>query len=173
MDFLNYFSGVLWGFPHHLVESFYAIFRTPGINYLFDFTTFYNYYYFIIVDADMYPPYSEILKCKKESYPVFINEDFSEAEAKIPLQNLVDKTIERLFKTFSEQEFPPVLSASYKWGMDGSSGHSEFKQRFSNSENSDATIFCTNIVPLSIKSESAIIWTNKKPNSARYLLIFE
>lgn len=38
-----------------------------------------------------------------------------------------------------------------KWGCDGSSGQSEYKQKFNEENNSDANIFLTSFVPLQLK----------------------
>lgn len=40
------------------------------------------------------------------------------------------------------------LKIVYKWGMDGSGGHSMYKQNFSNSTLSDEYIFLVACVPL-------------------------
>lgn len=130
----------------------------------------YNQYPERISDNNLYPPYTEVLQSKKESYPIQYEEDFTEIEAKVRLQALVDKTVERLFKTIKKVEHGAEVTAIYKWGMDGSSGNLEFKQRFSDPNNSDATIFCSNMVPLLLKNRNKIIWINDHPNSTRYYI---
>ena len=61
-----------------------------------------------------------------------------------------------------------------KWGCDGSSGHSEYKQKFSDPANSDASVFLSSIVPLRLASfdsstnDEVIVWKNPKPSSPRY-----
>lgn len=52
--------------------------------------------------------------------------------------------------------------------MDASSGFSQFKQAFSDSDSTDSTIFITTIVPVVIENESeSIVWENPVPNSTR------
>lgn len=61
-----------------------------------------------------------------------------------------------------------------KWGFDGSSGQSEYKQSFQfSTANDDASLFVTSLVP--IKSifghpdeKHKTIWQNQRPCSPRY-----
>lgn len=51
-----------------------------------------------------------------------------------------------------------------KWGFNGSSGNSEYKQKLGN-ESSDASVFITSFVPIQIicyqsVSQSKIVWQN-------------
>lgn len=60
-----------------------------------------------------------------------------------------------------------------KWGFDGSSGHSEYKQCFPDSTMEDGSLFVTSYVPLrlvstSTTSEETILWKNPRPSSTRY-----
>lgn len=55
-----------------------------------------------------------------------------------------------------------------KWGFDGSSGHSSYKQAFHGSDASDASVFITSIVPLRLVYGEIIIWQNPRPGSTRY-----
>ncbi|XP_065659664.1 structural maintenance of chromosomes protein 2-like isoform X1 [Hydra vulgaris] len=61
-----------------------------------------------------------------------------------------------------------------KWGFDGSSGHSEYKQRFADGRNSDANVFLTSLVPLqllctnSVLGQDIILWKNRTPSSTRF-----
>nr|XP_022908754.1 uncharacterized protein LOC111420083 [Onthophagus taurus] len=116
--------------------------------------------------VDIYPTYHEILKAKKESYPILNPEYFSEMEAKVSLQHLVDRTAERILKNIPIENCPNKLNITFKWGMDGSSGHPEFKQRFINPENSDATVMCTHALPLFIEGDKILVWNNESPNSS-------
>lgn len=49
-----------------------------------------------------------------------------------------------------------------KWGFDGSTGHREYKQTFSNNNLDDKSLFVTSYVPLQLisKSQNKIIWKN-------------
>lgn len=103
----------------------------------------------------------------------------TETEATIPLQNLLDLTISRLAHIQSEvllQNVPDEvinINVFYKWGLDGSGGHSIYKQNFANhSEYGDANIILCTIVPLEISIQSRsgkqIFWKNRSPSSTRY-----
>lgn len=63
------------------------------------------------------------------------------------------------------------LTLTCKWGFDGSSGQSEYKQRFQDVSLSDCSIFFTSLVPirlnLSAKSD-VIIWQNCRTSSTRF-----
>lgn len=61
-----------------------------------------------------------------------------------------------------------------KWGFDGSSGYSEYKQKVENNNLDDSHMFVTSYVPLALlttedsSSSSKIIWKNPRPSSTRY-----
>lgn len=66
------------------------------------------------------------------------------------------------------------LTLLSKWGCDGSSGHSLYKQKFEEDQDSDAHIFLTSFVPLELISgdlnspNKVVIWKNARPGSSRY-----
>jgi hypothetical protein len=105
--------------------------------------------------ANIYPSYNLILQVKQTCYPKNIT--VSESEARIPLQNLFDHTIARLVEVQQEViclHLPvevPTIDVFYKWGLDGSGGHSIYKQHFTdNPKYSDSNIILSTIVPLEI-----------------------
>lgn len=55
-----------------------------------------------------------------------------------------------------------------KWGFDGSSGHSSYKQVFHGIEASDSAVFITSIVPIRIVLGEKVVWQNPTPSSTRY-----
>lgn len=127
--------------------------------------------------ANIYPSYPSIAEVKKKCYPpgMFI----TESEATIPLQNLLDLTISRLAQIQSEvllQNVPDEvinINVFYKWGLDGSGGHSIYKQNFANHpEYGDANIILCTIAPLEVSIQSRdrkqIFWKNPSPSSTRY-----
>ena len=71
-----------------------------------------------------------------------------------------------LQKNFSETNF--ILHC--KWGFDGASGQSTYKQRFqySNPEVSNSHLLSTTLVPLQLSSGSTVLWRNPTPSSVRY-----
>lgn len=70
---------------------------------------------------------------------------------------------------FQEDE-NPNLCLTLKWGADGSSGHSAYKQKFSVDEASDSSMYSICLVPLSLKKidSGEIICKNPLPNSVRF-----
>lgn len=60
-----------------------------------------------------------------------------------------------------------------QWGA--SSGMSEYKQKFTNPDDSDANIFVTSLVPIQLiqgnpnsKENKIILWQNPRPSSTRF-----
>lgn len=65
------------------------------------------------------------------------------------------------------------LSLICKWGCDGTSGQSTYKQIFSNDDDgskSDSDVFFTSLVPLQIVSanNNIVLWKNPWPSSPRF-----
>lgn len=126
--------------------------------------------------ANIYPPYNVISVAKKHCYPQNIL--ITETEARIPLKNLLELTVQRLTQIQSEvlervRAEVSVINIIYKWGLDGSGGHSIFKQNFSNGTTyGDSHIILSTIVPLEMFSElnnvKQIYWKNLKPSSTKY-----
>lgn len=92
-------------------------------------------------NADIYPSYKRLIQEKMKYYPEDII--ITESMAEINLQSLVDHTIKRLvavqyevLKQAAETEISN-LNIIFKWGCDGSSGHSQYKQVFEDAENDD------------------------------------
>ncbi|XP_050295677.1 uncharacterized protein LOC126735653 [Anthonomus grandis grandis] len=127
-------------------------------------------------NANIYPNYEAVTQAKKRCYPSDLI--ITESLAEVPLQNLLDHTITRLSESLKE-----VLKACNhldnlcfisKWGCDGSSGLSEYKQRFTNPTVSDASIFLPSLVPIQLISgdpdsdDKVVIWQNPRTSSTRY-----
>lgn len=128
--------------------------------------------------SNLYPNYESITLAKKRCYPSNIT--ISEDKAEVPLQNLLDHSILRLSESLREvfdSLKPEQCNSIYlisKWGCDGSSGMSEYKQKFLNPNISDANIFLTSMVPLQLingdpsSKENLVIWQNPRPSSTRF-----
>ena len=104
-------------------------------------------------------------------YPLRV--EITDRSAEVSLQSLVDHTVRRIVELQKEcfvniNEDP--ITAIYKWGCDGSSGHSTYRQRFSDAESLriDENIFAVCIVPLQIKMGDVILWENSRPSSTRF-----
>lgn len=129
--------------------------------------------------SKLIPSYKEVRKAKKKCHPaegIFIEEN----EAQVKLQALLDHTVSRIvlyqievLKSLST-EILSNLTLIGKWGCDGSSGHSEYKQKFKNEAFSDASIFFTSFVPLQlvyvdiVTNNTIVVWKNPRPSSPRF-----
>ena len=74
---------------------------------------------------------------------------------------------------FGNQTLPGSKSLTLisKWGCDGSSGHSQYKQKFQKQGITDEYLFLISFVSLKLVSNDenqTIIWQNPKPSSTRY-----
>lgn len=125
------------------------------------------------------PPYKKLSQAKKECYPsekILV----TETSAKVSLQSLLDHTVYRILQhqndvvdRFSEDQLKNLILIC-KWGCDGSSGHSRYKQKLSEENDSDESILFLALVPLQIVSidlaskKSVIFWKNPRPSSPRF-----
>ena len=125
-----------------------------------------------------YPPYSKVAEAKARCYPSGIL--VSEISASVELQALLDHTCSRIImlqKGVVGSLHPQAardLTLICKWGCDGSSGQSQYKQKFEDEASSDANIFLTSLVPLQIvgsdveTNKNLIVWKNPRPSSPRF-----
>lgn len=124
-------------------------------------------------NADLLPPYYRVADCKQKCYPPKDCIKLSDYGAEIELQALLDHTIQRIIETCDKKLFDdivePNFEACFKWGMDGASSQSLYKQVFENDSGdaTDATVFMISLLPLQIKSSTKIIWTNPSPASPK------
>lgn len=131
-----------------------------------------------IRNANIYPSYNILLEAKKKCFP---DENFiivSDTAAEVKLQQLVDHTVNRIMEVqktiFEERSLNfSKITMFYKWGCDGSGGHSTYKQGFSKQEGSsakdDSNLFSVCLVPLQMTTDSGhILWQNPRPSSVRY-----
>lgn len=89
---------------------------------------------------------------------------------------MLNKTTERLvlaqnkvIKACSSSSECSSFILISKWGCDGSSGHSTYKQKFTNADDTDEFLFIFSLVPLQLRDESGnIIWQNPRPSSTMY-----
>ena len=81
-------------------------------------------------NAHLYPPYNSVRSAKEACYPPGIT--CTETSAEVPLQALLDTTVRRLLSTLIDgfaglgQRIEALFIC--KWGSDGSSGYTMFKQ---------------------------------------------
>lgn len=115
--------------------------------------------------ADIFPSYHQVLKAKKECLPT--NIEVTDTCAEQALQNLLDHTSQRLVSIDSIREtiFGTIepdknnnelvleLNLRCKWGFDGATGQSQYKQRFSDNSSDDKCLFSIMLVPLDLSDE--------------------
>ncbi|XP_070519748.1 uncharacterized protein [Cardiocondyla obscurior] len=124
-------------------------------------------------NANIYPLYKNLSFAKKECYPESII--ITEKGASVDLQSLINHTTKRLIKQ-PNILLPPIsnriieLELILKWGCDGSSDQSEYKQKFEDSKVTDEAIFTISMVPLCLKdmSTNEDIWKNPQPAATKY-----
>lgn len=122
---------------------------------------------------DVYPPYNAISETKTKCYPPRNFFGTSEVHCKVQLQALLNHTCERLLELQSVDELKQSvrngseLKLYLKYGFDGST-FGEYKQKFSDSSSSDASVFLTSIVPLRLNQNETILWENPRPSSTKH-----
>lgn len=89
------------------------------------------------------------------------------------VNHIVTRIIESCSREFQfdfTAEHDQKITAIYKWGCDGSSGHSTYRQGFVNENKniSDDSLFAVCIVPLQILKGTSTLWKNQRPSSTRY-----
>ena len=139
----------------------------------------------------VYPSYERVLEARKRCYPSGVV--CAEKVGEVLLQDLVDHTSRRLVNAHEEDiiqktyDLPatsapldaPSTSAGYaqpcrtgkliyKWGMDGATGQSVYKQKTSDQQSyAEENLFCSTVVPLQLVIEGKESWRNPKPSSTR------
>lgn len=127
-------------------------------------------------NKELYPCYNRLLQAKQECYTAKEFQLITATCAESLLQSLMDLTVMRLSIYLEEvlttlnEEQRRSLTMICKWGCDGSQ-QSKYKQRFENSDDSDANLFLSSFVPLQIvcggNNKSFVIWQNPFPSSPR------
>lgn len=131
-------------------------------------------------NSKLFPNYETVRAAKKLCYPEGIM--ITEQLAEVKLQTLLDHTARRIIQLQSEviKSLKPEqllnLCLISKWGCDGSSGQSQYKQSFEDTTVSDANIFLTSLVPLQIICDAPdhdpqnklILWQNPRTSSPRF-----
>lgn len=121
----------------------------------------------------LYPTYSKIFAAKNQCYPQNEFVRVSEMGFKIDLQAILDLTTKRLVETFPNQFALQTqkLRLISKWGFDGASGQSSYKQKFQDPNADDSSIFITTLVPIVLRDEEKpeiVHWQNLKPSSTTH-----
>ena len=106
---------------------------------------------------------------QKKCYPDGIIVTNNSAE--VPLQNLLNKSVERLLESLGEKvlELDSKLTLMVKSGMDGQSAHSNYQQSPEGPDFDDSSLFCVAATMLRlIDSKGDTVWKNRVPNSPNW-----
>lgn len=122
-------------------------------------------------ECTLLPSYKTVREAKEECYPDQI--EITEVSATVKLQSLLDHTSKRILMIDSLNIVNSSQLLLYsKWGCDGSSGQSEYKQILSGESAliSDSNLFISSLVPIKLVDEisQSVIWQNPTPSSVRY-----
>lgn len=124
-----------------------------------------------------YPCYDHVAKGKKQCYPSVENIIVTDISAEVKLDALLSHTALRICKDIIGERLDiSVLNYTliYKWGCDGSSGHSLYKQPFEDPDSTDEYMFIISLVPIRlVNDEQKIIWENPRPSSPRFCRVIK
>lgn len=120
----------------------------------------------------LYPAYKRVAKAKAECLPPASAFTVLPDQAQVDLQPLLDKTATRLLQLQKPVldslpgRLPIQLVLHCKWGIDGSTGHSQYKQA---GVQQDDRMLVTTLVPLQLETGvGEVIWRNPTPSSTRF-----
>lgn len=120
---------------------------------------------------NVWPSYNTLLVEKSNCYPHKNKIEITEMYAKVDLQALLDHTVSRIIKgvqTLNDSVDTANLVLICKWGCDGASGQSRYKQiAHKDADINDDTVFISSVVPLRLENEIdlTIVWENSTPSS--------
>ncbi|KAF0289881.1 hypothetical protein FJT64_011887 [Amphibalanus amphitrite] len=124
------------------------------------------------VGCSLLPSYKRVSKAKAACLPPQSAIAVEPDQARVKMQQLLNHTATRLLQLQAEvlssvtTDFPAHLTLHCKWGMDGSSAHSQYKQT---GVAQDDQMFIVSLVPLQLETRSgAIVWRNATPSSTRF-----
>lgn len=128
-------------------------------------------------NADIFVPYFNLEEAKKECYPPAEAITITEKSARIKLQDLLDHTASRLLQVFDVKESiltenVKSLTLVLKYGCDGASDQSKYKQKLPENMKTDESIFMISMVPIKFMSESdKVLWENPHPGSTKLCVL--
>lgn len=131
--------------------------------------------------ADIYPTLQKLHEAKRACYPNAIT--ISDHKSSVELQCLLDHTVLRLCKAL-DPEISTVINNNHiskltlrgKWGFDGATGQSLYKQTSESHRDfaSEESLFIVSYVPLQLLGISEenhkdfILWINPRPSSTHF-----
>lgn len=114
----------------------------------------------------LFPSYFKVGQAKQDCYPSKEYLTVTEEGAQIKLQALLDLTLSRLISANQlELNTKANVKLVSKWGYDGASGQSNYKQK---ADFDDSSIFMISLVPIRLLSDDVIMWENDRPSSTFY-----
>ena len=125
----------------------------------------------------IYPSVYRLTKTKNCCFPAEGSIAVDELSVSINVHEIVSFTARRLLKAQESIIIKDIadgttLTLVCKWGGDGSSAHSTFKQKFLyEKESSDEYLFLISFVPIQLRvtnNPQKIIWKNPHPSSTRF-----
>lgn len=132
-------------------------------------------------NCKLYPPYKAVLQAKQKCYPSKTDITITDCSAEVKLQALLDHTVERILltqndviKSSTSDIHISNMTLICKWGCNGTSEQSVYKQKFNSDDESisDSNIFFTSLVPLQLISVNSkaeiVVWKNPRPSSPRF-----
>lgn len=126
---------------------------------------------------NLYPCYDHLVQVKKQCYPAVENITVTDVSAEVNLNAILNHTALRICKyILGERLDTSVLDYNliYKWGCDGSSGHSLYKQPFENPDSTDEYMFVISLVPIRLEDNAQkVIWENPRPSSPRFCRVIK
>lgn len=120
------------------------------------------------IHPDCFPSYRSLLTTKNKYLPDHIS--VTEISAEVQLQELLEKTTVSILNISDLTKCQTGdLKLMCKWGFDGSSGHSQYKQKFASSSATDEYMFLIAMVPIQLTdSFNNIVWSNIRTSSTFY-----
>lgn len=118
----------------------------------------------------MFPNYNLVLDEKKKCYPnncIYAEESFS-----VSVYDLLDHTLKRLLESIINHGginnlVGDNLIFKFKYGFDGTTSNSGYKQNFCDKSQSDSFLFNAFLCPLSLQVDNKIIYENKSPGDSK------
>lgn len=119
--------------------------------------------------SELYPSYYKLKQAKLNCYPKESDMTITEDGASVKLQALLDLTVSRLLEAIGlDNKSKTELELISKWGFDGASGQSNYKQK-SHMDFDESSVFMASLVPLRLqKHDGTIVWENDRPSSTFY-----
>lgn len=126
-------------------------------------------------NADIFVPYKNLIDAKKRCYPPDSALTITDQNVSIKLQELLDHTVKRLIeiptiKSSIMEKNVKSLTLHLKYGCDGASDQSAYKQNLPDGMQSDESIFMVSMVPILLDSETEVIWENPHPGSTKFCI---